>query len=1181
MVTLVSPGVSVSVIDESFYVSSGPGTVPLVILATQQDKLDPSGSSVAEGTEKENAGKLYLITSQRELLQTFGDPYFASVGGTSKHGYSLNEYGLLAAHSYLGLANRAYVIRADVDLAELEPLDNPPVGEPAAGTYWLDMSNTTIGLFVWNETDGVFEAQEVSVLLDETLIDSAGVPLPSAPGEVGSFTVVGGVVAGSGAGREENQVFRRDALEWVLLDAPAISENVIYRSHVQVPQAGELLDMAIDSGGTGYAVNDTIDLIDGGVGTGAQIRVDTVATDVDAVSVNNPGVGYSVADVLVNASGTGTQATFTVNDVSTIVGQTEADFAASFTAGSGHAPADVITMDDGSTITVVTETAGVIDTFTVTTNSTSGLTENATISQASTTGTGVGFDMTLADANQEIYSLTLTTPGSYTVSPDLVDSPTTGGTGTGATVDLTVNAAGPVSTFTIVSKGTGYDGSGLTQDATSGSGLGFTATANVLTDGDYWVKTTSPDGGCDFVVNLFDGDASQFIEVEAPLARTRNDALLLYQNDPQVGDLFTQYDMNNESKDSLNFGENSRVEFSLMRHNGQGHTIAMGSVQIPTVTDGNALIINGVTVTFTNANTGNDLPLNDTLTDTGVIGLINSASIPYVTASASDDNELVLTHSQGKDIEVIDAIGTPIAELGLVTEISVTNGYVHSNWSYLVYEANTVEPVAVTPDGTLWHSTSLQVDFLVNNGQGQWDEFTGDVFMQPDEPTVSPSINDLWIDTDQVDDYPVISRWNGTSWVELDNTDQTTSNGVLFRDARPTPTFGDDLGINNGEEPFLAGFPDLDADAPSPLLYPGGMLLWNTRYSTNNVKKWIVDYTFEGTLIGNRWVTESGNRADGSPYMGQDAVKQVIIESMAAALAANEDIRAESIFYNLIVAPGFPEMIDEMVTLNTDRLLTSFVIGDTPFTLGSTGTELQNWATNFNGAVSNGDDGLLTSDTYVGMYYPSGLTTNVDGQEVVVPPSHIALRTMGFNDQVAYQWFAPAGYQRGVVTNAVNVGFVNEEDEFVPVELNQGQRDVLYTNNINPIAFRPNKGLVVFGQKTRHPISSALDRINVVRLINYIRYQSPQLAEPFLFQPNDEITRAQVVTAFNRMLNELVVLRGLYDFLVVCDDSNNTDARIDRNELWIDILIQPVKAIEFIYIPVRVRNTGSDLSLAS
>jgi phage tail sheath protein FI len=189
------------------------------------------------------------------------------------------------------------------------------------------------------------------------------------------------------------------------------------------------------------------------------------------------------------------------------------------------------------------------------------------------------------------------------------------------------------------------------------------------------------------------------------------------------------------------------------------------------------------------------------------------------------------------------------------------------------------------------------------------------------------------------------------------------------------------------------------------------------------------------------------------------------------------------------------------------------------------------------------------------------------------------LRTYAYNDQVSYPWFVPAGLQRGVINNAVSVGYIDDEGEFVPVALNQGQRDVLYLNDINPIKMDPNAGLVVWGQKTRYPIdSSARTRVNVARLINYISYRLEVIVQPYFFQPNDVKTRGSVKTNIDSFLGELVSLRGVTDFLVVCDSSNNTNSRIDRNELWIDIALVPTKAIEFIYIPVRIKSTGADLS---
>jgi phage tail sheath protein FI len=93
-------------------------------------------------------------------------------------------------------------------------------------------------------------------------------------------------------------------------------------------------------------------------------------------------------------------------------------------------------------------------------------------------------------------------------------------------------------------------------------------------------------------------------------------------------------------------------------------------------------------------------------------------------------------------------------------------------------------------------------------------------------------------------------------------------------------------------------------------------------------------------------------------------------------------------------------------------------------------------------------------------------------------------------------------------------------------------------------------------------------------LINYVRRQLTIAARPFVFEPNDQLTRNEIAGVVQTLLVDLVAKRGIYDYLVVCDESNNTPARIDRNELWIDVAIEPVKAAEFIYIPVRVLNTG-------
>ena len=414
----------------------------------------------------------------------------------------------------------------------------------------------------------------------------------------------------------------------------------------------------------------------------------------------------------------------------------------------------------------------------------------------------------------------------------------------------------------------------------------------------------------------------------------------------------------------------------------------------------------------------------------------------------------------------------------------------------------------------------------------------------------------------------------------------------MFGDARYGDTGGTPLAAPSATIAEMITSDYLDPDAPDPALYPRGMLLWNTRRSGFNVKRFERNYVDTNGTNGrygdlsmsnyypHRWVTDSGNNEDGSGTFGRHAQRKSVVQALQALVNSNQEIRdEESRQFNLMATPGYPELIGEMITLNTDRRLTSFVVGDTPFRLTPDATSLNEWASNVKLAVEDNDNGAVSFDEYMAMYYGAGFTSDNFGNNIVVPPSHMALRTIILNDQVAFPWFAPAGTRRGGVSNATSSGYINNEGEFVSVALNTGQRDTLYSNKINPITFLSGAGLVVFGQKTRARNASALDRVNVARLTVYLRGQLELLAKPYLFEPNDKITRDQIKAAADALLLELVALRAVYDYLVVCDESNNTAARIDRNELYLDVAIEPVKAIEFIYIPLRLKNTGEIAAL--
>ena len=525
-----------------------------------------------------------------------------------------------------------------------------------------------------------------------------------------------------------------------------------------------------------------------------------------------------------------------------------------------------------------------------------------------------------------------------------------------------------------------------------------------------------------------------------------------------------------------------------------------------------------------------------------------------------------------------------------------------TSWSTIpvgiMYFISDTAPTTKTADGKLWYSSVVdEVDIMINDGS----KWTGYLNYGPttdtnvNGPTVSPTAPsnpadlDLWVDTSDLEHYPLLKRWNNSfkRWDLVDVTDQTTENGIVFADARWSTDGMDDMPATITA---LLSNDFVDFDCPDPALYPEGMLLWNTRRSGFNVKRYVRNY-IDTTAINrrfgagdgetmtdyftDRWVTESANQTDGSGSFGRHAQRKVIIQSLQHVVNNNEEIRdTERNSFNLLACPGYPELIGELVNLNYDRGLTAFVVGDTPARLEPSATNLNNWGTNLMGALEDNDSGLVSFDEYLGVFYPWGYTSDNFGKNVAVPPSHMILRTIALNDQVAYPWFAPAGTRRGNVTNATAVGYVTAEGEFKSVALNDGQRDTLYNVKVNPITYFTGAGLVNFGQKTRAKGASALDRINVARLVIFLRNQLNKLAKPYIFEPNDKITRDEIKQQVESLLLELVGQRALYDFLVVCDESNNTPNRIDRSELHVDIAIEPVKAVEFIYIPVRLKNTG-------
>ena len=187
---LVSPGVQVTVIDESNYAPTAVGTVAYVLLATAENKAAPGGTGIAPGTTAVNAEKIWTITSQRDLSTTFGDPIFkTTAGGSAINGDEQNEYGLMAAYSSLDVSNTMYVQRADVDLSELNGTTIRPLANPNNGSLWLDTASTNFGIYEWNYSTNEFTQRVPTVITSNAFLAGDSFTPNVDIGSIGDYTV--------------------------------------------------------------------------------------------------------------------------------------------------------------------------------------------------------------------------------------------------------------------------------------------------------------------------------------------------------------------------------------------------------------------------------------------------------------------------------------------------------------------------------------------------------------------------------------------------------------------------------------------------------------------------------------------------------------------------------------------------------------------------------------------------------------------------------------------------------------------------------------------------------------------------------------------------------------------------------------------------------------------------------
>ena len=274
---------------------------------------------------------------------------------------------------------------------------------------------------------------------------------------------------------------------------------------------------------------------------------------------------------------------------------------------------------------------------------------------------------------------------------------------------------------------------------------------------------------------------------------------------------------------------------------------------------------------------------------------------------------------------------------------------------------------------------------------------------------------------------------------------------------------------------------------------------------------------------------------------------------VAFNLLANQD----DYQFNLITSPGLIKGNSNATSELTTMVNNAQTRGDNLAIL-----DLVNWNTGISTVVAGA---AAIDSSYAATYWPWLQTIDPDLNKTVwVPASTMIPGVYAFNDRAGEAWFAPAGLSRGGLSTVLRA----------ERKLTNGNRNTLYTDNVNPIATFPNTGVVVFGQKTLQKAASALDRVNVRRLLIALKGFITQIADNLVFEQNTAATRNNFLTQVNPYLSSVQQRQGLYAFKVVMDDSNNTPDVIDRNQLVGQIYIQPTKTAEFIYLDFNILPTG-------
>ena len=677
---LISPGVQVTVSDESQYTPTAAGSVAYILLATAQDKRNPSGA-LAPYTTAANANKLFNITSQRELVANFGNIEFrVDSADNPLNGDERNEYGLLAAYSALGVSNQINVQRADVDLDQLTGTSVRPTGTPSDGTYWLDVSEDATNWGIYELYEDQFTLQTPRVITSTDQV-SGTVPLSSV-GAIGEYAVV--------TTSTSNPIYLKGYDNtWALVGSDDWKDRVPVIT-------GAIANPANLAIGNKMRLNG--------------INVTLTGTTVTSVASDINGAAITGVSARTNSSG-----------------QLEI-FADSLAASSGN-----LALANGS----------------------------LQIEKGGTNGIGgVDASMKLGIFNGE------------------------GISGNSRTL------LGPVVAF----------------DSYRNVPAWKSTDTNPRPYGSVWFKTSATGNGANYGIKEYDSNLDSFVLQTAPLYASDTAAIyglspVAGGSDLPAGTLYVQYDT---------LATNTAT-FKLYRKNVAGILKITG-----TVAGGSAVYTNGNSFTMEVSVPGVATTQSATITGIGatattLVAKILAANLPNIVASIESSGAISITHLAGGTIKFTYGTGTPLTTAGIISDnqiqvISAGSVFLASPFKPLTYTFSTTAPFSDPAEDTLWYyNTALEVDILINDGSGfkGYQNVVNDArgfdlsATDPDGPILSASepiyqgdgttpivAGDLWIDTSDLENYPVIYRYNGTEFELIDNTDQVSSDGILFADAR-------------------------------------------------------------------------------------------------------------------------------------------------------------------------------------------------------------------------------------------------------------------------------------------------------------------------------------------------------------------------------------------------------------